>query len=97
MRTGRPIRHLKAGFPTPPQYYPSVGFNYAQAVNDLLAVYGREALAEAIGYNSKTQIRRIQENGAIPMHSYGEALYALYYDTFKKKPPLTEEQKKGIT
>lgn len=70
-----------------PQYAELVGFNYAQALLELSHKMTYEQLAEAIGYESKTSIHKIL-NGTMPSHIHGEAIWALYCDTFGKKPPL---------
>lgn len=66
---------------------PLVGFDYAKATLELLAVYSYETVAEAIGYKSNASITRLLE-GQVPPHVQGEALWSLYIQTFDRKPPM---------
>lgn len=72
------------------QHY-QVGYDYAAAVIELLRVMTYEELARYLGYNSKGAISKVLD-GAIPSHVQGEALWALYRDTFNKKPPMNVRQ-----
>lgn len=68
-----------------------VGFNYVATVLELLRLMTYEELAGYLGYRSKGAISKILD-GAIPSHVQGEALWALYHDTFGKKPPMDVRQ-----
>mgnify|MGYP001337944245 CR=1 FL=1 len=62
-----------------------VGFDYAQAIRELNQAFTYEAITKELGYESKNSIYQIL-NGRIPSHVHGEALWALYCDTFGHKP-----------
>ena len=64
-----------------------VGYNYAATIRELTTVMTWQRIIEAIGYSSHSVVAEIL-NGQIPNHVQGEALWALYCDTFGKKPPL---------
>lgn len=68
-----------------------VGFDYCGAALDLLRVMTYERLAEALGYQSKGSVSQILD-GAVPSHVQGEALWALYLQTFNRKPPMSVRQ-----
>lgn len=71
-----------------------VGFDYARSVLDLRQVLTYETIAERMGYESKSSVSRILA-GVIPEHPQGEALWALYVETFGRKPPHSVEQAAG--
>lgn len=62
-----------------------VGFDYAQTVRKLNQIFTYEQIAKSVGYKNVNSVARIM-NGAIPSHIHGEALWALYIDTFGAKP-----------
>lgn len=67
-----------------------VGFNYAQALTDLLTRMTNEELALALGYKSVGAIHEIRgPRKRKPNHPHGEALWALYMATFSRKPPMS--------
>lgn len=70
-----------------------VGFNYAQAMRDLLERMTNEELALSLGYKSVGTINDITRRDRKPNHPHGEALWALYVATFNRKPPMSEIQK----
>jgi hypothetical protein len=67
--------------------YDQVGFNYVASIRELLTKMTYMELAFAIGYSSSGSISSLLR-GRAPAHRHGEALWALYCDTFGKKPPL---------
>lgn len=67
-----------------------VGFDYPAAVRELLEKMTYMELADRIGYEGVGSIGAIL-HGAVPSHVRGEALWALYCDTFGRKPPLTRK------
>ena len=69
-----------------------VGFNYAQAMRDLLQRMTNEELALALGYKSVGSINGIIRRARSPNHPHGEALWALYVTTFNRKPPMSAIQ-----
>ena len=69
-----------------PPLHAQVGYDYAGALTELLKIYTYSEIAERIGYRSVGAVSAIK-NGNVPSHVHGEALWALYKDTFKKKPP----------
>lgn len=71
------------------------GFNYTAAIEELLARMTLTQLVQAIGYKSVGSVYDITKKGRIPSHIHGEALWALYHDTFGRKPPMTEAQRVG--
>lgn len=70
------------------RYADLVGFDYAGAVRELSHKYTYEQLAESIGYGDKSSIIRVMKGETMPAHNQGEAIWALYVDTFGRKPPL---------
>ena len=76
-------------------YSEHVGFWYSQAIRELSHRMTYEHIADELGYKSKTSIFKILR-GATPRHISGEALWALYVDTFHRKPPLKEHQSKPL-
>lgn len=68
-------------------YSELVGFNYSAATLELLKRFTYDELKDLLGYQSKGSISQLLE-GVIPAHDKGEALWALYMDTFGHKPPL---------
>lgn len=64
-----------------------VGFDYAQAIRELNQAFTYAELAKELGYDNKASITAIR-NGSMPSHIHGEALWALYCDTFGRKPKL---------
>ena len=64
-----------------------VGFDYQRAILDLSRRLTYEEIAKAIGYDSKGSISAILK-GTVPSHIQGEAIWALYCDTFGQKPPF---------
>ncbi len=71
--------------------YEVVGFDYAQAVRQLTHRFTYRVLIEKLGYESKGTVYHLI-NGGIPDHIHGEAIWALYVDTFGRKPPLLSNQ-----
>lgn len=68
-----------------------VGFDYAQAMKDLLKRLTHMEIAYRIGYQSTGSVTAVVK-GVIPSHKHGEALWALYLDVYGKKPPMSEIQ-----
>lgn len=64
-----------------------VGFDYSGALLELRSHFSYEQLAKTLGYKSKGGISKVLA-GSPPAHVKGEAIWALYCDTFGKKPPL---------
>ena len=62
-----------------------VGYDYPQAIRKLNQRMTYEQIARAIGYDNRSSIAQMM-NGAIPSHKHGEALWALYRNTFGEKP-----------
>ena len=73
-----------------------VGFNYSAAALELLKVYTYDELSEKLGYKSKGSISQLLD-GVTPSHIQGEALWALYNDTFHRKPPLVRHSAPHLT
>lgn len=71
--------------------YERVGFDYVAAMNDLLAKFTYSEIAAKLGYKSTGSITAILK-GHSPAHQHGEALWALYIETFNRKPPLSDVQ-----
>lgn len=67
--------------------YEQVGFNYIEALAELLTRYTYSEIAHNVGYKSVGSITAVLE-GKTPSHRHGEAIWALYVDTFGRKPPL---------
>lgn len=67
--------------------YEQVGFNYSLAVLELLKVMTYDNIAFSIGYKNRSSVSAIL-CGSTPGHIQGEALWALYIETFGHKPPL---------
>ncbi len=72
-----------------------VGFNYSKTVLELQQVYSEKFIIEYLDYSHRESLRQI-EDGTIPNHLIGEALYALYEDTFGKPPPMIDLQAIGL-
>jgi hypothetical protein len=72
-----------------------VGFDYASAVGELLTRMTCDDIAKALGYRSAGSIHDITKKGRIPSHVHGELLWALYHDTFGRKPPMSQGQSAG--
>ena len=72
--------------------YDRVGFNYAQALRDLLKKLTYADIAQRVGYNSTGSLTEILGRGRSPSHRHGEAIWALYLEVFGKKPPLTIQE-----
>ena len=68
-----------------------VGFNYVQAMIDLLTKFTYREIAERLGYSSVGSITAVL-SGKVPSHLHGEALWLLYRDTFGRRPPLSAVQ-----
>lgn len=68
-------------------YSELVGFNYSATTLELLKRFTYDELKDLLGYQSKGSISQLIEC-VIPAHDKGEALWALYMDTFGRKPPL---------
>lgn len=68
-----------------------VGFDYAQAMKDLLKRLTHMEIAFRIGYQSTGSVTAVVK-GVIPSHKHGEALWALYMEVFGTKPPMSEIQ-----
>lgn len=76
--------------------HPPVGFNYALTIKKLKQRYTEKFLCNYLGYADRAGLNKI-ENGAIPNHLIGEALFVLYKDTFNTKPPMYDLQANGFT
>lgn len=74
--------------------YVAVGFDYSRALLELRNVYTYAKIAEFCGYAQAAQIGHLIR-GHIPNHPRGEAIYALYLETFNRKPPMAEAQRAG--
>lgn len=64
-----------------------VGFDYIAALRDLLTILTFKEIAGHVGYRSVGSVTAVLE-GKIPSHIHGEAIWALYMEKFKRKPPL---------
>jgi len=73
------------------QRHEKVGFDYAQAMVELLKRFTYREIADHLGYNSVGSITAVL-GGKIPSHLHGEALWLLYRDTFGRRPPLSGVQ-----
>jgi len=71
--------------------YDLVGFDYVRAVSDLLLKFTYADIASRVGYRSTGSITSILD-GQVPSHMHGEAIWALYIETFKRKPPLIAQK-----
>ena len=71
-----------------PKYHEMVGYDYVAAIREINEVMTYTEMCRALGYGSPQSISKILD-GAIPSHTHGEALYALYRDLFDRKPPMT--------
>lgn len=67
--------------------FEQVGFDYSKAVRELTHKMSYRILIEKLGYESKGTIYHLIKGG-IPDHIHGEAIWALYLETFGRKPPL---------
>jgi hypothetical protein len=70
--------------------YAQTGFDYIAAIRELNQLFSYDQIAERIGYASKGSITKVMA-GAMPGHVQGESLWALYVDTFGRKPPLVRQ------
>jgi len=75
--------------------YERVGFNYVSALKELLKIYTYKELADRIGYRSTGSITAVL-SGRTPSHIHGETIWALYIDTFGRKPPLDVQKNANI-
>ena len=52
-------------------------------------------ICKQVGYKNRSSLYKLTDpiKPSIPDHCHGEAIYALYRDTFGKKPPLKAHQK----
>lgn len=75
--------------------YEQVGFDYIAAINDLLRKFTYLEIASHVGYKSTGSITAVLE-GKTPSHRHGEALWALYCDTFGRKPPMVAQQSANL-
>lgn len=76
--------------------YDLVGYDYQQAIRDLLEKMTYEELAFRVGYKSAGSIHDVLKRGRIPAHPHGQAIWVVYRETFQRKPPMTEAQRVGI-
>ncbi len=67
--------------------YEQVGFDYVATLRELLTRMTFEEVAFNLGYRSNGSVTELLK-GRIPSHKHGEAMWALYLNTFGKKPPL---------
>ncbi len=70
-----------------------VGYDYAQALRELLQKFTYEELADRLGYKSGGSLTGILKRNITPSHIHGEAIWSLYRDTFNRKPPMSDLQK----
>lgn len=70
----------------PPLLAERPGFDYAAAVRELHRYLTYDQIAEYCGYESKRSILNVL-TGAIPDHPKGEAIYILFVEMFRMKPP----------
>lgn len=70
------------------------GFDYAQAIKDLLKKFTYSEIVDRLGYRSVGSLTAILD-GKIPSHMHGEALWVLYRETYGRKPPLMPLQIKA--
>ena len=68
-----------------------LGFDYVQAMKDLLERFTYREIAERLGYNSVGSITAVLD-GKVPSHLHGQALWLTYWTTFGRRPPLTPVQ-----
>jgi hypothetical protein len=64
-----------------------VGYDYRQAVVQINQHLSYDQIAGFCGYKSKGSVADIAAGHAVPDHPKGEALYILYVELFKHKPP----------
>lgn len=74
-----------------------VGFDYAQTVRELNRLFTYEQIAECCGYDSPRSVRNLLEpnlagESVVPSHRAGEALWAMYVETFGRRPPMQKGQ-----
>ena len=69
-----------------------LGYDYVRAVADLLEKFTYQELATRLGYRSVGSVTSMLD-GKVPSHLHGEALWLLYEQTFKRRPPLTDAQR----
>lgn len=71
-----------------------VGFDYSAALKAISTQMSYAVIADYVGYESSSSIERVIA-GAIPPHPQGEAIWALFREIFRDKPPTTSEQDVG--
>lgn len=69
-----------------------LGFDYAQAMAELLTKFTHREIIERLGYSSVGSVTAVLK-GKVPSHLHGEAMWVLYRDTFSRRPPLSTVQK----
>lgn len=79
---------------TPPTI--PVGFDYALALLRIREHMTYEQIAEVCGFSDKQSIGRVVNEGLIPNHPQGEAIFAVYVELFQQKPPMQEVCRVGI-
>lgn len=78
-----------------PPLHSQVGYDYASTMRELLTKYTYSEIAERVGYKSVGAVSAVLE-GRVPSHVHGEAMWALYKDTFGKKPPWPFKKTQAI-
>lgn len=73
-----------------------VAFDYAKALLEIRKRMTYEEIAAFIGYESVGSIGDIIR-GRIPNHPQGQAIYVLYIELFKRKPPMTPQEAAGVS
>lgn len=71
------------------------GYDYVAAMSELLKRYTYQEIADRLGYKSTGSIAAVLK-GHKPSHPLGEAMWALYVETFNCKPPMTDSQRGGV-
>jgi len=72
-----------------------VGFDYAHALLRIRGAQTYEQIAEFCGFACKQDIGKVINDGRIPSHPQGEAMWALYFQLFGEKPPMSSDQASG--
>lgn len=72
-----------------------VGFDYSRALLRIRGQQTYEQVAEFCGFAGKSVVSKIVNDGHIPTHPQGEAIWALYVQLFGEKPPMAGEQARG--
>lgn len=62
------------------------GFDYAAALREVHRHLTYDQIAEFCGYENKASVFKVLQ-GAIPDHPHGEAIYILFTEMFRRKPP----------